>query len=119
MELQGTIYKIMETQTFDSGFQKRTLILNTEGEYPQPVSIEFLKDKTDVLNSFKVGDKVSVAINIQGRKWSSPQGEIKYFNTIVGWKINKVSDSPVSSDPQIKIEDPFEDDSDPDSSLPF
>jgi len=42
MELQGTVKKIFETQTFASGFQKRELILLTQEQYPQPISIEFL-----------------------------------------------------------------------------
>ena len=45
MELQGTIKKIFEIQTFPSGFQKREMILLTQEQYPQPVSIEFLSEK--------------------------------------------------------------------------
>ena len=42
MELQGTVKKIGETQTFASGFQKRELVLLTEEQYPQPIQIDFL-----------------------------------------------------------------------------
>jgi hypothetical protein len=38
-------------------------------------------------NKWKVGDEVEVGINLRGREWTSPQGEVKYFNTIQGWKI--------------------------------
>ena len=33
MELQGTVKKIGETQTFASGFQKRELVLETDEQY--------------------------------------------------------------------------------------
>ncbi|MDV3774023.1 hypothetical protein CMU14_13145 [Elizabethkingia anophelis] len=91
MELTGTIKKKGEVQTFGSGFQKVELVLLTEEQYPQPILIEFLSDKIDLLNSVKEGDKVKVGINIRGREWQSPDGEIKYFNSITGWRIEKVS----------------------------
>ncbi len=90
MELQGIIKKLGEVQTFPSGFQKREMVLVTEEQYPQPISIEFLKEKGDLLNQLNEGDKVKVSINIGGREWTSPQGDVKYFNSITGWKIEKV-----------------------------
>ena len=39
MELQGTIRRIGKTETFGSGFQKRELVLLTDEQYPQPISI--------------------------------------------------------------------------------
>lgn len=87
MELQGEIKKIFEMQTFASGYQKREVILVTDEQYPQPISIEFLSDKIDLLDKFNPGDKAKIFINIRGRSWDNPQGETKYFNSIVGWKI--------------------------------
>ncbi|MEW7221956.1 DUF3127 domain-containing protein [Elizabethkingia anophelis] len=91
MELTGTIKKKGSIQTFGSGFQKAELVLLTEEQYPQPILIEFLSDKTDLLNTVSEGDKVKVGINIRGREWQSPDGEVKYFNSITGWRIEKVS----------------------------
>lgn len=89
MELKGTIKTIGDIQTFASGFQKREFVLVTEEQYPQPISIELLSQKVDIIDPFKVGDQATVGINIQGREWTSPQGETKYFNSIVAWKITK------------------------------
>lgn len=91
MELQGTVKKITEVQTFASGFQKREMVLLTEEQYPQPINIEFLQEKGDLLNQVKEGDKVKVGINLRGREWTSPQGEVKYFNSIIGWRLEGVS----------------------------
>ncbi|MDV3661662.1 hypothetical protein CMU70_14500 [Elizabethkingia anophelis] len=91
MELTGTIKKKGEVQTFESGFQKAELVLLTKEQYPQPILIEFLSDKVDLLNTLNEGDNVKVGINIRGREWQSPDGEIKYFNSITGWRIEKVS----------------------------
>lgn len=99
MELQGTIKKISEVQTFASGFQKREMVLLTEEQYPQPINIEFLQDKSDLVNQYKEGEKVKVSINIRGREWTSPQGEVKYFNSIVGWRVEKLEAGAPSNEP--------------------
>lgn len=91
MELQGTVKKIGETQTFASGFQKRELVILTEEQYPQPIQIDFLSDKIDLLNNVSEGESVKIGINIRGHEWTNPQGEVKYFNSITGWRIEKVS----------------------------
>lgn len=94
MELKGKITKIGEIQTFASGFQKREMVLTTEEQYPQPIAIEFLKDKIELLDKFKVGDSATVSINLGGREWTNPQGEVKYFNSITGWRIEKDAAAP-------------------------
>ena len=91
MELQGTVKKVGETQTFASGFQKREMVLLTEEQYPQPIQIDFLSDKIDLLNNVSEGESVKVGINIRGKEWTNPQGEVKYFNSISGWRLEKVS----------------------------
>lgn len=127
MELQGTVKKLGETQTFASGFQKRELVLLTEEQYPQPIQIDFLSDKIDLLNNVSEGESVKIGINIRGREWTNPQGEVKYFNSITGWRIEKVSSENTNTQaPQpntfekpapITNENPFADEGDDD--LPF
>lgn len=98
-ELKGTITKISDIQTFASGFQKAELVLTTDEQYPQPINIEFLQDKIDLLDKFKVGDAVTIGINIRGREWTSPTGEVKYFNSITGWKVTKDADAAPTPEP--------------------
>ncbi len=88
MEVQGTIKMIDETKTYgNNGFRKRELVLTTEEQYPQQLLIEFVQDKTELLNNYQPGQKVKISINLRGREWTNPQGETKYFNSIQGWRI--------------------------------
>ena len=89
MELAGKVKLVSESKQISPTFKKRELVLSTEEQYPQHILIEFIQDKTDLLNSVQVGDSVKVGIDIRGREWKSPQGEIKYFNSIHGWRIEK------------------------------
>ena len=88
MEVQGKVKVIGETQTFGAnGFRKREIVLTTEEQYPQHIMIEFVQDKTDLLNNFQPGQQVKISINLRGREWVNPQGETKYFNTVEAWRI--------------------------------
>lgn len=104
MEVSGKIKKLLEKQTFGSGFSKRELILLTQEQYPQTLSIEFHQDRIDLLNEFKEGDDVKISINLRGREWVNPEGVTKYFNSIVGWRIEKTTES--TSTPQMPTTPP-------------
>ena len=84
MQLEGTLKIINDTQTFDSGFTKREVVLTTNEQYPQDIKVDFVKDKCAVLDSYKVGDAVSIGINIRGNEYNG-----KYYVNIQGWKIDK------------------------------
>ena len=111
MELQGKIKMIDETKTYgNNGFRKREMVITTEEQYPQHIMIEFVQDKTDLLNSFKVGQDVKVSINVRGREWVNPQGETKYFNSIQGWRVEGVTSesTPGGSMPPMPPAEAFE-----------
>ena len=93
MELQGTVKKIFEIQSFPSGFQKREMVILTQEQYPQPISIEFLSEKISLLDHISEGDQVKIGINIRGREWTNPEGQVKYFNSIIGWRLEKISET--------------------------
>lgn len=90
MEIVGRIKVLGAEQQISASFKKRELVVTTEEQYPQMIMIEFTQDKGDLLNNFRVDDQVKVSINLRGREWVSPQGETKYFNSIHGWRIEKM-----------------------------
>lgn len=109
MELQGKIKIIEETKTYgNNGFRKRGMVITTEEQYPQHIMIEFVQDKTDLLNPYQVGMNVKVSINVGGREWVNPQGETKYFNSITGWRIENIDQSVSPTMPPMPPEDAFE-----------
>ncbi|WP_396187339.1 DUF3127 domain-containing protein [Flavobacterium sp.] len=93
MEVTGKIKVISAEQQISPTFRKKELVVTTDEQYPQSIMIEFTQDKADLLNNFSVGQDVKVSINLGGREWVNPQGETKYFNSIKGWRIEKVGDA--------------------------
>ncbi len=90
MEVSGKVKVVGVEQQVSPTFRKRELVVTTDEQYPQSIMIEFIQDKSDLLNSVSVGDNVKVSINLGGREWVNPQGETKYFNSIKGWRIEKL-----------------------------
>ena len=126
MEIQGRIKLIDETKTYGTnGFRKRELVVTTEEQYPQHILVEFVQDKTDLLNSYQVGQLVKISINLRGREWVNPQGETKYFNSIQGWRIENMENAAQNNPemppvPPMEAFEPAEEFSDDDQDdLPF
>lgn len=90
MEVTGRVKVLGDAQQVSASFKKRELVVTTEEQYPQHIMIEFTQDKCDLLNNYNIGDQVKVSINLRGREWVSPQGETRYFNSIQGWRIEKM-----------------------------
>ena len=88
MNISGKIKLIGETKEYGSnGFRKREVVITTQEQYPQNILIEFIQDRTGLLDSFQADDLVKIDINLRGREWTNQQGELKYFNSIQGWRI--------------------------------
>ncbi|MES2544711.1 MAG: DUF3127 domain-containing protein [Bacteroidota bacterium] len=108
MEVTGKIKVISAEQQISATFKKKELVITTDEQYPQSIMIEFTQDKADLLNNYSVGDTVKVSINLGGREWVNPQGETKYFNSIRGWRIEKVgSEAPQTQSPPMPAAEAF------------
>ncbi len=98
MEISGKVKVVGDEQQVSPTFKKRELVVTTDEQYPQSIMIEFVQDKSDLLNTISVGENVKVSINLGGREWVNPQGETKYFNSIKGWRIEKLqSETPANA----------------------
>ena len=97
MEIQGRIKQIFATESVgQNGFQKRDVVITTNGQYPQDIIIQFAQGNCALLDNLQIGQIVKIHFNLQGREWTSPQGEVKYFNTVVGWKIELIQTTNVA-----------------------
>ena len=109
MEVSGKVKVINPVQQVSASFKKRELVVTTEEQYPQHIMIEFTQDKCDLLNNYNSGDSVKVSINLRGRERTNPQGETKYFNSIQGWRIEKLqAETPQSQVPVMPAATAFE-----------
>ena len=85
-KISGTVHVITQTAIMSEKFKKRELVIKTEDQFPQFVTIQFVNDKCDLLNNLNIGDFVSINYNLRGREWTK-DNVTKYFNTVEGWSI--------------------------------
>lgn len=90
MEQTGKIKHIGDVQQISDRFKKRDLVLEfQEGNYMNTVPFEFTRDKTDLLDTVKVGDNVVVNFKLRGREVTNKDGIKRYYPTLDAWKITK------------------------------
>ena len=82
MEISGKIKLINDTQTFESGFQKREFVVTTNEQYPQDIKLECIKDRISILDAYTIGDEVKVAFNLRGNEYNG-----RYFVNLQAWRI--------------------------------
>lgn len=84
MEITGTVVLVGQTESVgQNGFTKRLLVVQTNEQYPQKLPIDFVKEKTEILDRIQVGQNVTVSINLRG---SESNG--RWFAQIQGWKVS-------------------------------
>lgn len=123
MDVTGRIKLITDTQEFGSnGFRKREVVITTDDQYPQHIIIEFVQDKTALLDAYQVGQDVKISFNLRGREWINPEGVAKYFNSLSGWRIEAVQSStppPMAPPENLEQVDTNNEDSNEPDDLPF
>jgi hypothetical protein len=91
-KITGTVKVVNSTIQVSEKFSKREFVLtDNSGPYEQHISFQTTQDKCVLLDNVSIGEQIEVSFNLKGREWTSPQGEVKYFNTIEAWRIEKSS----------------------------
>ena len=94
---------INDIQTFNSGFTKREFVVQVEdGNYPQMIKFECVKEKTSLTDGLEIDDAVKVTFDIRGNEFKE-----RYYVNLNAWKLEKVGASPGGggSSPQYSDED--------------
>ena len=88
MQLKGKIKVINDELIITEKFKKREFVITDDSsQYPQDIILQLTQDRTDLIDSYSVGQEITASFNLRGREWTSPTGEVRYFNTIEAWKI--------------------------------
>jgi len=90
LQVKGKLKVKGSEQAINDRFRKREFVLTDDSsQYPQYISFQLTQDKCALLDAFNIGDEMTVSFNLRGREWTSPKGEVKYFNSLEAWRIEK------------------------------
>lgn len=85
LTLSGTIVSIGQTEQVSEKFSKREVVLDVKnGSYTDKVCLQFVKDRTDLLDPYKPGDEVHIHFNPNSREWNG-----KWFTNLTAWGIGR------------------------------
>ena len=95
MDITGILKVKGEVQQVSEKFKKRDFVItdNSSSQYPQHVSFQLTQDKVGLIDQYQIGSEIKVHFNLRGREWTSPQGEVKYFNTLEAWRLEGSSNA--------------------------
>lgn len=121
MNIKGKILEIQDTVQVKETFRKREFVLeySENPQYPEFIKFELIQDKCDLLDDLQVGQEVEVHFNLKGRKWTDPQGQVKYFNSLQAWRLDPVSEASTTDPGQTQEPAWLDTDENTDDDLPF
>ena len=97
MNIQGKIVELFDTNNVSAKFRKRELVIEyaDNPQYPQHIILQLTQDRCDIIEKYGIqtGQVVDIDFNLRGRKWVSPDGVPRWFNTLEAWKIQVVTQS--------------------------
>jgi hypothetical protein len=91
MNITAKLLEKFDTQPISDSFQKREFVVefSENPQYPEFLKFELIQNNCTQLDPFNVGDEISISFNLKGRKWTDPQGNVKYFNSLQAWRLEK------------------------------
>jgi len=98
MEIRGKVHEIGDVQQVTDTFKKRDLIVQyaENPQFVEYIRFEATQDRTTLFDNLNVGDEVEVSFNLRGRPWTNRDGVTSYFNSLVAWRVAKVTTEPVA-----------------------
>ena len=105
--VEGTVFNIGDVETYGESFYKRVLTVKVpdakDSKWDKFVPIEFVKERSKVLDDLAEGQDVKLEVEIGGR-WNDKHG--KAFPDIKGWKVEAGAQSaaPQGDDPTTELD---------------
>ena len=121
MTVEGKVLEKFDTQAIKETFKKREFILEyaENPQYPEFLKFELIQSNCEQIDSIEVGDDVTVSFNLKGRKWTDPKGEVKYFNSLQAWRVDKKAATSSDETPPPPSQEWMKEDFSGDDDLPF
>lgn len=89
----GKLHVAHETKQITERFRKREFVIELDDNprYPQFVLFQLIGDRCEQLDGMEVGTQLEVDFSLRGREWTSPAGEVRFFNSLDVWEVRSLS----------------------------
>jgi hypothetical protein len=109
-EIEGKVFGFGELKMFESGYQKRDLLLEVTKEYNEKTYTDIVKfvcdkQRVDSLNILSIGDTVNIGFSLSGRMWKPEGGEERNFTDLKAIWIQKIGGAPQTNPSSVSDEE--------------
>ena len=88
--VKGRVKHVGDIETFDSGFQKRLVVLEVnDNGYTNDFAMEMVKDKATAAGELKVGQEIEANFNVRSNEHNG-----RYYTNLNCWKWNFLTSAP-------------------------
>jgi hypothetical protein len=88
--VKGRVKHVGDIETFDSGFQKRLVVLEVnDNGYTNDFAMEMVKDKATAAGELKVGQEIEANFNVRSNEHNG-----RYYTNLNCWKWNVLTSAP-------------------------
>ena len=91
MQVIGKLEEVHDLVQRTASFSVREFVLeigNPQSQYTEHVLFQLTNQRTTLVDQFQVGQEIVVDFDLQGRKWTNPEGRIVFFNRLNAWRIS-------------------------------
>lgn len=104
-QIKGELKKVFAEQQVTDKFKKREFVVETKDQYPQVIKFQLSQDRCGLIESYDIGDDITVSFDIQGKEFVKGT-EVFYFTTLNAWKLSSDAAPQGASDkPMTKVND--------------
>jgi len=93
LTLKGKLTEKRDNEQITDTFNKRDFCIeiDLDTQFPQEIKLTLIKDKTDLIDKYNVGDSIEADINVRGRRVNLKAGGEEVFNELNVWRIRGVA----------------------------
>ena len=91
MQVIGKLEEVHDVVKRTETFSVREFVLeisSPSSQYSEHVLFQLTNNRTNLVDSFQVGQEIVVDFDLQGRKWTNPEGRVVFFNRLNAWRIS-------------------------------
>ncbi len=117
MEIEAVVFKVLEPIRGTSAkgeWVRQEVIFDQPSEFNRKVCISFWGDKASEVASFKVGEAITLSVNVESREFNG-----KWYTSVQAWKVARKVAETAPEMPALPDFAPIEEGAEPVDDLPF
>jgi len=93
MEIIGKLIEKRDQRQASQTFVVREFVIEVENQrdprYNDFLQCQLTGDRCALLDQYQIGELVQVTFDLRGRKWTAPDGTVRYIMSLNAWRLDR------------------------------